>query len=132
MFARRTLWALILAGLAAPPSAAWPPATFNCAPRLRLPYTASVLTSRLCVVRAALAVVGYAGHRNGWKVPNFSAFFGISRAADVEWCNEHNVPEAECIACHAELMPKDKLFGWCAEHGVHECVVCHPELAQTA
>src|SRR5436853_7368779 len=53
------------------------------------------------LVLAALAVVGYAGHRNGWKVPKFSALFGVSRAADAEWCNEHNVPEVECIACHA-------------------------------
>jgi len=27
-------------------------------------------------------------------------------------------------------MPKPKIFGWCEEHGVHECPLCHPEVAQ--
>src|SRR5207302_587085 len=82
------------------------------------------------LVLIALAVVGYVGHRTGWKVPRFSELFGASRADESSWCNEQNVPEAECIACHAELMPKGKLFGWCVGHGVLECVLCHPELAQ--
>src|SRR2546423_694733 len=52
------------------------------------------------LVLVALAVVGYVGHRTGWKVPRFSELFGLSRADESSWCNEHNVPEAECIACH--------------------------------
>jgi cobalt-zinc-cadmium efflux system membrane fusion protein len=28
-------------------------------------------------------------------------------------------------------MPRPPAFGWCREHGVHECPLCHPEVAQT-
>ena len=36
------------------------------------------------------------------------------------------------MACNAQLMPKGKLYGWCSEHGVAECVLHHPDLAQVA
>ena len=42
----------------------------------------------------------------------------------------HGVPEAICISCNADLMPKGELFGWCKIHGVHECPLEHPQLAQ--
>lgn len=82
------------------------------------------------LVFAALAGIGYWGHHHGWKVPKFSELTSNGAEEGVQWCEEHGVPEAECIACNADLMPKGKLHGWCKEHGVHECVLHHPELAQ--
>ncbi len=74
------------------------------------------------------------GHHTGWTMPKFSALAGSAKgdAGDEEdgWCSEHNVPEAECIECNADLLPKPKCLGWCKTHGVHDCPFCHPEVAQ--
>ncbi|REJ65007.1 MAG: efflux RND transporter periplasmic adaptor subunit [Planctomycetota bacterium] len=82
------------------------------------------------LVFAVLLGIGYWGHHHGWSIPKFSELTSGAPVDEVEWCEEHGVPEAECISCNASLMPKGKLFGWCKEHGVHECVFHHPELAQ--
>ena len=82
------------------------------------------------LVMGLLAAVGYFGHHYGWKVPKFSELTGQQGESGVLWCDEHGVPEADCIACNADLMPKGELVGWCREHGVHECVLDHPETAQ--
>jgi len=82
------------------------------------------------LVMGLLVTVGYFGHHYGWKIPKFSELTAGSKSQDAPWCEEHGVPEADCIACNAELMPKGDLFGWCKEHGVHECVLHHPEASQ--
>jgi hypothetical protein len=70
------------------------------------------------IVFAALAGIAHWGHHHGWKIPRFSELSGQAPAAQAGWCDEHGVPEAICIACNAELMPKNKLHGWCREHSV--------------
>jgi cobalt-zinc-cadmium efflux system membrane fusion protein len=82
------------------------------------------------VVVAAVAGVGWWGHHNGWKLPKASALTGTAVQAD-DWCAEHSVPESICIECNETLMPKPATFGWCKVHGIAECVLCHPEMAQT-
>ncbi len=82
------------------------------------------------VVMGLLAAIGHLGHHYGWKVPKFSELTGQQGESGILWCDEHGVPEADCIACNADLMPKGELFGWCKKHGVHECVLHHPETAQ--
>lgn len=82
------------------------------------------------LVLALLAAIALWGHQNGWKLPKFSELTGKSTNEQELWCDEHGVPEAECIACNADLMPKEELFGWCKEHGVHECVLHHPQVSQ--
>jgi cobalt-zinc-cadmium efflux system membrane fusion protein len=82
------------------------------------------------VVFGLLAGVMALGHHTGWKMPKLSAILGTTPAAETEWCAEHLVPEADCIECRVELLPKPKEFGFCQLHGVAECVNCHPELAQ--
>jgi multidrug efflux pump subunit AcrA (membrane-fusion protein) len=82
------------------------------------------------LVMSALAALGYFGHHFGWKFPKFSELVAHREADGPAWCEEHGVPEADCISCNGELMPKGKLFGWCSEHGVHECVLHHPETTQ--
>ena len=82
-------------------------------------------------VFALLAGIAAWGHHSNWTMPKFSEITGQAGAEADDWCSEHSVPESQCIACNADLMPKGKLYGWCKEHGVHECVLCNPELAQT-
>jgi cobalt-zinc-cadmium efflux system membrane fusion protein len=71
------------------------------------------------------------GHYAGWALPKFSALAGVASAGQEDWCNEHNVPEAQCVECNPALMPKPQEYGWCKKHGVHECVLEHPDVAQT-
>ncbi len=77
-----------------------------------------------------LSAIGYWGHHSGWKIPKFSELTSSNDANVVAWCDAHGVPERNCISCNADLMPKGTLRGWCKEHGVAECVLEHPDLAQ--
>lgn len=72
------------------------------------------------------------GHHTGWRLPKFSALTeGTAENVKEDWCAEHGVPESICVECNPNLMPKPKAFGWCKLHGVHDCPLCHPEVAQT-
>lgn len=83
------------------------------------------------IVFALLGGVLYLGHYTGWKLPKLSVLMGTTAVSVDDWCSEHLVPESQCIECKPELYPKGKPFGFCREHGVAECVIHHPELAQT-
>ncbi|MES2788482.1 MAG: efflux RND transporter periplasmic adaptor subunit [Planctomycetota bacterium] len=83
------------------------------------------------IVFSLLGGVLYLGHHTGWKMPKLSALMGATAAPADDWCSEHLVPETQCIECQPDLFPKRKPFGFCREHGVAECVIHHPELAQT-
>ncbi|HEY1065506.1 MAG TPA: efflux RND transporter periplasmic adaptor subunit [Pirellulales bacterium] len=108
-----------------PPSAPPPRAAARRAWRAALAASASNL-----IVFGLLAGVMFYGHQNGWKLPKASALLGAPAAAADDWCSEHLVPESQCIECQAALAPKAPSFGFCQEHGVAECVIHHPELAQ--
>ncbi|MFN0196607.1 MAG: efflux RND transporter periplasmic adaptor subunit [Planctomycetaceae bacterium] len=82
------------------------------------------------VVFSLLAGVMYVGHQTGWKMPTMSAVMGTSTIPQNDWCAEHLVPESQCIECQVDLLPQNMPFGFCKIHGVAECVVHHPELAQ--
>jgi cobalt-zinc-cadmium efflux system membrane fusion protein len=88
-------------------------------------------------VMAALVVAGLWGHHTGWAVPQWaSAFLGNANSSGAaagdadDWCLEHNVPESLCIACNEDLAPAVQDFGWCSEHGITQCPLHHPEVAQ--
>lgn len=61
-----------------------------------------------------------------------SALFAAPAQEHDDWCSEHLVPASLCVACNDDLLPKRPEFGWCRKHGVAECVIDHPELAQVA
>ena len=82
------------------------------------------------VILGLLAGLVLWGHNHDWQAPKFSELVGNQEIQGVLWCDDHGVPEADCISCNAELMPKEELHGWCAEHGVQECVLHHPQVAQ--
>ncbi len=98
-------------------------------PRRRWRLTALSAVPNL-VVFSMLGGVIYIGHHTGWKLPNFSSLLGAASVAPDDWCAEHLVPESNCIECRTDLLPKNKPHGFCLEHGVAECVLHHPELAQ--
>ncbi len=98
--------------------------------RLKSILTAVLRGMPTLLVLALLAGIAWWGHHYGWKIPKFSQLAGAAHEEQNLWCDEHGVPEAECISCNAELMPKGELFGWCEEHGIHECVLHNPQLTQ--
>ncbi len=81
-------------------------------------------------VIAALTGLGAWGYGSDWTLPKFSALVGRDSAHAEIWCEEHNVPESMCIECNAQLLPVGKDYGWCREHGVANCPLEHPEVAQ--
>jgi multidrug efflux pump subunit AcrA (membrane-fusion protein) len=82
------------------------------------------------VVLALLAGVALWGHFNEWTMPKFSTLLGETAEAESSWCPTHNVPEAECIECNPLLLDEQPNYGWCAEHGIVQCVLEHPDVAQ--
>lgn len=82
------------------------------------------------VVFSLLGAVLLFGHFSGWKLDHFGTLFGSAAAPPDDWCAEHLVPESQCVECNEKLLPKPKEYGFCRQHGVAECVICHPELAQ--
>ena len=70
------------------------------------------------------------GHHTGWTIPKFSSLTGHADDEQSDWCSEHNVPESQCVECNPDLLPKPKCLGWCKLHGVHDCPLCYPEVAQ--
>jgi cobalt-zinc-cadmium efflux system membrane fusion protein len=65
-----------------------------------------------------------------WKIPKVSELIHGKATAEEDWCPEHAVPESICVECQEGLYPKLPTYGFCAEHGVMECVIHHPDLAQ--
>lgn len=81
-------------------------------------------------VIAALSGVAIWGHRTDWTLPKFSSLLGNTAEVPDDWCLDHNVPESQCIECDDELLPREKDYGWCKEHGVAQCPLHHPDAAQ--
>tara|TARA_R110002049_G_scaffold288423_1_gene470915 strand:- start:92747 stop:94426 length:1680 start_codon:yes stop_codon:yes gene_type:complete len=82
------------------------------------------------LVLIGFAAVFYYGHHNDWRIPKFAALTGSVETVADDWCEEHAVPESICVECDPTLMPKGPDYGWCAVHGVHNCVLDHPDVAQ--
>lgn len=82
------------------------------------------------LVLIGFAAVFYYGHHNDWRIPKFAALTGPVETVVDDWCEEHAVPESICVECDPTLMPKGPDYGWCADHGVHNCTLVHPDAAQ--
>ena len=84
-------------------------------------------------VIAMLLGIGAWGHHTDWKAPKFSELTGSVANSPDDWCEEHNVPESECLECNPGQFPeypKPDADRWCKEHGVHLCPLDHPEIAE--
>jgi cobalt-zinc-cadmium efflux system membrane fusion protein len=75
---------------------------------------------------AALVAVG---RDTGWSLPR-SAVSGATGPGPDDWCPEHGVPASVCVECDKGLLPRLRDHGWCRRHGVHDCPLDHPEVAQ--
>ncbi len=84
------------------------------------------------LVLFGLGGLAVAGHYTGWKLPKFSTLVGGRLAEEKDWCDEHGVAESECVECNPTLMPRGKTTPYCKKHGVPECPLDNPELAQVA
>jgi cobalt-zinc-cadmium efflux system membrane fusion protein len=82
------------------------------------------------LVLASLAGVGVYGHYSHWRLPKFSSLSGAAVSVPADWCEEHGVPESQCVECKPSLMSDVPDYAWCAEHGVHNCPLHHPDVAQ--
>lgn len=82
------------------------------------------------LVMCGLAAIGIYGHTNHWKLPSFAEVTGKVEPVTMDWCEEHGVPEANCVACNPGLMPAGPDYGWCPVHGVHNCTLHHPDVAE--
>lgn len=94
-------------------------------------WEATRRTGLAVFIIAFLGGAAYWGHVTDWRVPKFSELWGTTAAPAVRWCDEHGVPEAECVECNPTRFPPDKDFGWCPVHGVAQCPFEHPEVIQT-
>ncbi len=84
------------------------------------------------LVLAALGGLAWWGHHTGWTLPAFAELTGAGSAEKDDWCPEHGVPESVCVECNEKLLPRGPSYGWCKVHGVHECPLEHPDVAQLA
>jgi len=97
-------------------------------PRRTVIYVVRSLPTVLLL--AALGGLAWWGHQSGWSLPKFSEVTGESAAVPDDWCEEHGVPESMCVECNPDDYPKRKLHGWCKIHGIHECPLDHPDVAE--
>jgi cobalt-zinc-cadmium efflux system membrane fusion protein len=82
------------------------------------------------LVLVALAGLGWWGHHTGWTLPSLASLSGGDVKEKEDWCDEHGVPESQCVECNPALMPRGPDYGWCVAHGIHNCPLEHPEVAQ--
>jgi cobalt-zinc-cadmium efflux system membrane fusion protein len=101
-------------------------------PQTRLGRTWLARLGRLLptlLVLLTLAGLAWWGHHTGWALPRIADLMGDPRSKD-EWCEEHGVPESDCVECNPNLSPRPKTYGWCSRHGVQDCPLEHPDVAQ--
>ena len=82
------------------------------------------------MVLIGFASIFFFGHKYDWKIPKFAELTGSMKPRASDWCEEHSVPESQCVECDPTLLPKGQDYGWCSEHGVHNCVLHYPDVAQ--
>ena len=83
------------------------------------------------IVFAMLAGIGWCGHHCDWKLSSFGSFASSDGVPVEGWCDSHGVAEDTCIVCDPSLIELPAKLEFCNEHGVHGCVLHHPELAET-
>jgi len=96
-------------------------------PSARHPLAVALSWLPPLVVATALASIAWYGHQHDWRLPAAS----VAAESGVVWCDSHSVPEEECIVCLPALIEEVPKLKFCKEHGVHGCVLCNPQLAES-
>lgn len=96
------------------------------------PSTRSESLAAIAIAVAFVVGILLIGQRTAWSVPRFSQFVGHDRPIADDWCAAHSVPQSICVQCKKQGDKSKPDLGWCQEHGVHDCPLCDPTLAQTA
>jgi cobalt-zinc-cadmium efflux system membrane fusion protein len=81
-------------------------------------------------VLLALGGLAWWGQQTGWTIPKFSSLMGNGQQDRDDWCDPHAVPESQCVECNPKLLPRPPSYGWCERHGVFDCPLEHPDVAQ--
>lgn len=81
---------------------------------------------------AFVAGLVFIGYSTGWSLPKFSTLIGYAGPEKDDWCDEHCVPESICVECGRKIQRDGNGHVWCRQHGVHDCPLCQPALAQTS
>ncbi len=81
------------------------------------------------VVFALLGGLAYWGHHTGWQWPEVLDSNRSATSTNDNWCAAHDCPSSVCVECRPDEYPQPD-YGWCRTHGVHNCVLEHPDLAQ--
>src|SRR3954463_12982470 len=87
-------------------------------------------TAPTAIVVAGIVGLAIWGNASDWSIPKFSSLFGGAADEAADWCDEHNVPESQCVECNKSLCPIGMDYGWCSVHGVMQCPLEHPDIAQ--
>ncbi len=81
-------------------------------------------------VLAVLGGVAWWGHHTSWAFPQFSQITGTAPPAADDWCEAHGVTGSMCVECNPDMYPQRERHGWCKVHGIHECPLHHPDVAE--
>lgn len=98
--------------------------------RRRSPWAWAARQTPTLLVMALLSGLGIYGHSNDWRLPKFAALAGGQQFQPDDWCAEHAVLESQCVVCDPTLLPAVSDHGWCRKHGVPNCALDHPDVAQ--
>lgn len=74
---------------------------------------------------------GHEGHNHAPGEHGQAAATSKSASTELDWCDEHFVPESKCTTCNPGLIAQFKETGdWCAGHDLPEsqCRLCNPGL----
>jgi len=122
----------------APPAAASSPAPPEQPPRPSIISWLFGFVPSLLIL-GLLGYVGVWGLQNDWDT-NTLPIFGETKKPETpsDWCDDHVVPKSICIECSRDKKTKTvsisgettNQYGWCDTHGVHECPLEHPDIAQ--
>src|SRR5581483_2924463 len=82
------------------------------------------------LVLGVLAGLIYLGQQVGWTMPKFSTLLNKAEDEKDDWCEAHAVPQSICVECKKDLFPRGPEYGWCAQHGIPDCPLCHPDVAE--
>ncbi|MBK6693601.1 MAG: hypothetical protein IPG50_15545 [Myxococcales bacterium] len=85
----------------------------------------------LCFVLAITFAISVGCKKDAPAEAKGHAAANVKPGSHEDWCDEHAVPESQCVLCNASLIPAFKATGdWCDEHKLPKSLdaKCNPAL----